>query len=82
MTRARRAWPVALPIALILALAAASLADAARRPEAASAAASGPFVVAAVAWPVSTLVTPKSRAALPLRTSSSSSRTPERRRST
>ncbi len=56
MSRARRAGPVALPIALVLALAGVSLVDAARRPTAVSAARSGPLVTAAVAWPVSTLL--------------------------
>ena len=57
MSRARRAGSVALPIAMILATAVATLANAARRPEAVrphAAAAVG--VAAAVAWPVSTLV--------------------------
>jgi hypothetical protein len=58
MLRARRVGPVALPFALILALLAASLAyAAARRPDAPSAS-TGPAIqpLAAVAWPVSTLV--------------------------
>ncbi len=56
MSRARRAGPVALPIALVLALAVVSLAEAARRPDARASVASGPAVAAAVAWPVSALV--------------------------
>src|SRR6478752_6384398 len=55
MSRARRAGPVALPIALVLALATASLVAAARRPE--GAVAGGQAVgVAAVSWPTSTLL--------------------------
>jgi len=55
MSRARRAGPVALPIALVLALATASLVAAARRPD--GTVAGGQAVgVAAVAWPTSTLL--------------------------
>jgi hypothetical protein len=57
MSRARRAGPVALPFALILILATASLATAAHRPFAPAMSDDVPRVVAAaVAWPTSTLL--------------------------
>ena len=57
MSRARRAGPVALPLALVLALVSASLAMAAHRPSFLAPAASPSRVtLAAAAWPVSTLV--------------------------
>ena len=55
MSRARRAGPVALPIALVLALATASLVAAARRPDGTVAGATT-VGVAAVSWPTSTLL--------------------------
>ena len=56
MSRARRAGRVALPIALVPALLATPLVSAARRPETQPLDATAPVVLAAVAWPVSTLV--------------------------
>jgi outer membrane biosynthesis protein TonB len=57
MSRARRAGPVALPFALILILATASLATAAHRPFEPARSGDVPRVVAAaVAWPTSTLL--------------------------
>jgi hypothetical protein len=55
MSRARRAGPVALPIALVLALATASLVAAARRPDG-TVAGGQPIGLAAVSWSTSTLV--------------------------
>ena len=56
MSRARRAGPIALTLALVLALLAASFAAAARRPDSLRAGGATTVVAAAVAWPVSTLV--------------------------
>ena len=56
MSRARRAGPVALPIALVLALATASLVAAARRPDGTVAGGTRPSASPPSSWPSSTLL--------------------------